>query len=45
MFYESDKVIGMTYRQAVRFIERNHLWLEVAGITTDEYAIVVAVWH
>ena len=45
MFYESDKVIGMRYSEAVRFIERNDLWDEVAGLTADEHGEVVAVWH
>lgn len=45
MFYESDKVMGMWYSEAVRFIERNDLWDEVAGLTADESGVVVAVWH
>lgn len=45
MFYESDKILGMRYRQAVRFLDKLDLWDEVAGIVTDEHGEVIAVWH
>ncbi len=41
----SNKAVGMTYAEAVRFIEANDLWEEVIDLKTDEHGIVVKVLH
>ena len=41
----SDKAVGMTYAEAVRFIEAADLWEEVIDLKTDEHGIVVKVLH
>ena len=42
---QSDKVVGMRYFDAVRYIERMDLWEEVIDLMTDTYGIVVKVIH
>lgn len=42
---QSDKVIGMRYFDAVRYIERMDLWEEVIDLMTDAYGVVVKVIH
>lgn len=43
--YESDKVVGNHYADAVRWIESRDLWDEVVGLVADAYGIVVCVLH
>lgn len=43
--YESDKVIGSSYREAVAWIEAKDLWDEVVEIETDCYGMVTRVIH
>lgn len=43
--YESDKVVGEFYCEAVRVIEALDLWHEVTGLETDCYSIVTKVNH
>ncbi len=42
---QSDKVIGMRYFDAVRYIECINLWEEVTDLVIDAYGIVVKVIH
>ena len=42
---QSDKVIGMRYFNAVRYIECLNLWKEVVDLVIDNYGIVVKVIH
>ena len=41
----SDKVVGMTYTEAVKFLDEMDLWDEVVLLKTDCYGFVVAVVH
>ena len=43
--YESDKVVGTDYREAIRWIDAMDLWAEVIDIETDGTGIVTAVIH
>lgn len=43
--YESDKVIGASHREAVKWIEAKDLWDEVVEIETDGEGIVTNVIH
>ena len=45
MKYESDKVIGQHYLEAVKWIDKRDLWDEVIDLVTDAYGIVTAVVH
>ena len=42
---KSDKAVGMTYFEAIRFIERNDLWHEVIDLMTNAEGIVLKVIH
>lgn len=42
---KSDKAIGMTHAEAIRFIEAADLWDEVIDLRTDAYGIVIKVIH
>lgn len=43
--YESDKVIGTPYREAVKWIDAMDLWDEVIDIQTDGVGTVTAIIH
>lgn len=43
--YESDKVVGSHYADAVRWIEARDLWDEVVDLVADAYGTVVRVLH
>ena len=43
--YESDKVIGATHREAIRWITAKDLWDEVIDLVVDAYGTVIAVIH
>ena len=43
--YESDKVVGKTFAEAVRFIEIADLWDEVVDLRLDEFGVVTKVLH
>lgn len=43
--YESDKLIGVSYHEAVKWIEEEELWDEIIDLKVDSYGIVTAVIH
>lgn len=43
--FESDKAIGQTYNDAIRFIEAFDLWDEVIDLQADIHGIVIKVIH
>ena len=43
--YESDKVIGATHREAIRWITAKDLWDEVIDLVVDGYGTVIKVIH
>lgn len=45
MEYESDKVIGLSWRDAIVFIEENDLWFEVIHMESDSFGKIIKVVH
>ena len=43
--YKSDKTIGMSFFEALRFVEKNDLWDEVFDFKVDNNGIVLKVIH
>ena len=43
--YESDKVVGATHREAIKWITAMDLWDEVVELELDVYGTVVRVIH
>lgn len=43
--YESDKVVGQTYNEALKVIDRLDLWHEVVDLVVDCYGCVTKVIH
>lgn len=43
--YESDKVVGATHREAIKWITAMDLWDEVVELELDAYGTVVRVIH
>ncbi len=43
--YESDKVVGATHREAIKWITAMDLWNEVVELELDAYGTVVRVIH
>ena len=43
--YESDKVVGGTHREAVRWLTAMDLWDEVVDLVVDGTGTVVRVIH
>lgn len=43
--YESDKVVGRSHWEAIRWITAKDLWDEVIDLEVDAYGIVTAVIH
>lgn len=43
--YESNKVIGLRYREAILWLTDMDLWDEVVDLEVDAYGVVVGVVH